>query len=70
MKLYEIGSGTKLFITFELKVIRQEERETQSFQADFSICPTTTCGTQPQTAGLVSTSPETQPSSSEAGIQL
>ena len=32
-KLYEIGSGTKLFITFELKVIRHEERETQSFYA-------------------------------------
>ena len=38
-KLYEIGSGTKLFITFELKVIRHEEREAQSFYADFSICP-------------------------------
>ena len=34
MKLYEIGSGTKLFITFELKVFRHEERETQSFYAD------------------------------------
>ena len=33
-KLYEIGSGTKLFITFELKVIRHEERVTQSFYAD------------------------------------
>ena len=31
---HEIGSGTKLFITFELKVIRHEERETQSFYAD------------------------------------
>ncbi len=29
----EIGSGTKLFITFELKVIRHE-RETQSFYAE------------------------------------
>ena len=38
-KLYEIGSGTKLFITFELKVIRHEEREAQSFYADFSTCP-------------------------------
>ena len=34
MKLYEIVSGTKHFITFELKVIRHEERETQSFYAD------------------------------------
>ena len=33
-KLYEIGSGTKLFITFELKVIRHEERKTKSFYAD------------------------------------
>ena len=32
-KLYEIGSGTKIFTTFELKVIRHE-RETQSFYAD------------------------------------
>ena len=34
--IHEIGSGTKLFITFELKVIRHEERErdTQSFYAD------------------------------------
>ena len=29
--IHEIGSGTKHFITFELKVIRHEERETQSF---------------------------------------
>ena len=29
-KLYEIGSGTKIFITFELKVIRHEERETHN----------------------------------------
>ena len=33
-KIYEIGSGTKLFITFELKVFRHEEREIQSFYAD------------------------------------
>ena len=29
-----LSSGTKLFITFELKVFRHEERETQSFYAD------------------------------------
>ena len=34
---HEIDSGTKLFITFELTVIRHEEREAQSFYADFSI---------------------------------
>ena len=33
-KLYEIGSGTKLFITFEIEVIWHEERETQSFYVD------------------------------------
>ena len=32
--IHEIGSGTKFFITFELKVIRHEERDTQSFYAD------------------------------------
>ena len=31
MKLYEIGSGMKLFITFELKVIQHEEREKHNF---------------------------------------
>ena len=34
IRKHEIGSGTKLFITFELKVFRHEERETQSFYAD------------------------------------
>ena len=29
-----LSLGTKLFITFELKVFRHEERETQSFYAD------------------------------------
>ena len=65
-----LSSGTKLFITFELKVIRREEKETQSFYADFSICPKPTCGARPQTTGLASTSPESQPSSSEVGTQL
>ena len=68
-KLYEIDSGTKLFITFELKVI-QYEREAQSFYADFSICPPTTCSTQLQITGLVSVSSESQPNSSEARTQL
>ena len=30
-----LSSGTKLFITFELKVFRHEERETQSFYVDY-----------------------------------
>ena len=34
-KFYETGSGTKLFITFEVKVFRHEERKTQSFYADW-----------------------------------
>ena len=34
-----LSSGTKLFITFALKVIRHKESDTQSFYADFSICP-------------------------------
>ena len=51
--LYEIGSGTKLFITFKLKVIRHEERETKSFLCWLfhlppTITTTTTYGTQPQ----------------------
>ena len=33
-EIHEISSGTKLFITFELKVIRHEERERESFYAD------------------------------------
>ena len=55
------------FITIESKVFRHEERETQSFYADFSICtpPTTRC-----TTGLISASPESQPSSSDAKTQL
>ena len=35
-----LSSDTKLFITFELKVIRHKENDTQSFYADFSICIT------------------------------
>ena len=54
----------KLFITFELKVIQHKESDTQSFYADFSI------GTAPQTTGLISASPESQPSSSDAKTQL
>ena len=36
---YILSSGTKLFITFELKALRHKESDTQSFYADFSICP-------------------------------
>ena len=75
MKRFKIlSSGMKLFITFELKVFRHEERETQSFYADcfyiisFSTQPTRgTCSTQIR---LASAGPESQPSSSEAGTQL
>ena len=34
-----LSSGTKLFITIELKEIRHKEGDTQSFYADFSNCP-------------------------------
>ena len=67
-----LSSGTKLFITFELKAIRHKESDTQSFYADFSICPppTTTRCTPLQTTGLISASPESQPASSHAKTQL
>ena len=55
------------FITFDLKVIRHEARETQSFYADcFYICH------KPRVAPVANywSSPESQPSFSEAGTQL
>ena len=72
-KLYEIGSGTKLFITFELKVIRHE-KETQSLYADFfchrQLSTQPTRGARRAQIRLASAGPESQPSSSEAGTQL
>ena len=62
--LWLLSSGTKPFITFELKVVRHKESDTQSFYADFSI------GAPPQTTGLISASPESQLSSSNAKTQL
>ena len=51
--------------------IRHKESDTQSFYADFSISPTTTTrSTPPQTTGLISASPKSQPSSSDAKTQL
>ena len=59
------------FITFELKVIRHEERETQSFYADcFYICPKPHAAPHLQTTGLSSMGPESQPSRSDAETQL
>ena len=56
------------FITLELKVIRHEERETQSFYADcFYICPKPCVAPHLQTTGLASAGPESQPSHSDAG---
>ena len=58
-------------ITFELKVIRHEERETQYFYAGcFYICPKPSAVTHLQTTDLVSLSLESQPSRSEAKTQL
>ena len=37
IRKYEIGSGRKLFITFELKVIKHEEREAQFYADCFYI---------------------------------
>ena len=58
MKLVQVLN----FITFELKVIQHVERETQSFYADFSICPKPRALPSPplQTTGLAPTSPESQ----------
>ena len=40
-----LSSGTKLFITFELKVFRHEERETHNLSMlTFPFAPLTTCG--------------------------
>ena len=59
------------FITFELKVIRHEEGETQSFYADcFYICPKPRAAPHLQTTGLGSVGPESQPSCLDAGTQL
>ena len=66
-KLVQIGN----FITFELKVIRHEERETQYFYADcFYISPKPRAAPHLQTTGLASAGPESQPSRSDAGTQL
>ena len=75
-KLYEIGSGTKLFITFELKVFRHVERERERdtifrcwllLHRQFSTQPTR--GARSAQSRLASPSSESQPSS-EAGTQL
>ena len=59
------------FITFELKVIRHEERETQSFYADyFYICHKPRAAPHLQTTSLASAGPESQPSRSDTGTQL
>ena len=82
--MYEIDWGnpkyttfTKLvqvrnFITFELKVIRLEERERERHNLSMLTFPSAPNHVRPplQTTGLASTSPESQPSSSEAGTQL
>ena len=57
------------FITLELKVIRYEERETQSFYADcFYICPKSRAASHLQTTGPTSAGPESQPSRSDAKL--
>ena len=70
-----LSSGTKLFITFELKVIRHKESDTQSFYADFSICPPPPppplhAGPRRKLLVWSQLNPESQPSSSDAKTQL
>ena len=59
------------FINFELKVIRHEEKETQSFYANyFYICPKPRAAPHLQTTGLALVGPESQNSRWDAGTQL
>ena len=73
----KIGSGTKLFITFELKVIRHEERERerdtiflcwQLLHRQLSTQPTR--GARSAQSRLASPRFQSQLSRSEAGTQL
>ena len=62
-----LSSGTKLFITFELKVFRHKERDTDLYYADFFICPpppSVAPAARPQWASKVN------PSSSDTKTQL
>ena len=70
MKVYEIGSGTKLFITFELKVIRHEKGETIFLWwllLHRPLSTQATRGARSTQSRLASPSSESQLSSSEAG---
>ena len=73
-KLYEIGSGTKHFITFELKGFSTWGERDIIFicwlllYRQLSTQPTR--GTRSAQSPLASMSPESQPSSSEMGTQL
>ena len=74
-KIHEIGSGTKLFITFELKVIRHEERERDTIflcwlllHRQLSTQPTR--GARSAQIRMASPRSESQPSRSDAGTQL
>ena len=73
-KLYEIGSGTKNFITFEFKGFSTWGERNTIFlcwlllHRQLSTQPTR--GTRSAQSRLASPSSESQPSSSEAGTQL
>ena len=58
-----------LFTFLSLKFFRHEERETQYFYADFSIC-SPPCAAPTANYWSASMSPESQPSFSEARTQL
>ena len=74
MKLYEIGSGTKLFITFEFKGYSTWRKRDTIFlcwlllHRQLSTQPT--CGTRRAQSRLASPSSESRLSRSEAGTQL
>ena len=77
--IHEIGSGTKLFITFELKVFRPEERERERERETIFLCWLLLhrqLSTQPTRdarstqSRLASPRSESRLSRSEAGTQL
>ena len=59
-----------IFITFELKVFLTWGERYTIFLCWLSHLPTTMHGTSSQTTGLISASPKSQPSSSDAKTQL
>ena len=59
-----LSSDTKLFITFEFKVLRHKERDTNSFYSGFVISTPISCDTCPRPPRAS----KSQPFSPEAGL--